>query len=376
MDNETIMTTDEEVIDTTDDIIETDVEETTEEVTNDDTTVEDESTEDDAPAIDEENPLAGNSGENIKNLIKNVENILKIMEEQWLTTCKEWNITNDQINKLHVWNLDHRTMLADDATDEEKNNWDPLNGINTLTEEAVVDIFGADNPIIGVEHTITLDRINDVFHDWFSYASARKEYKQIHDAYLELLETEEEKQLTILKEAIDKEEDLEKKAKLQESYDLYYNRKYLDFLNDPISDEQKNRIINVLKNEEKATYLINRTKTKLTQMKVAPAFILELSQFEKRFLDEKYHKCNQCLLVYFMQTLVYSNTYDKKDPGTNKAMCMIFGMDAYIRGTHKPEIMERIKNNIHGLLDQLIDDVPVPETSDEDESVDKTSEDI
>lgn len=303
----------------------------------------------------------------VKQMMKTAETMLKTMEDIWLSDAKEFHLTREHISELHAWNMNHRTPLPEDATDKERDEYDPVNGIESITEEEVNRIFGENHPIIGVEHTVTVDRINSVFHDWFAFVSAQRQYKNIHDAYMELLEADEEAQMNELKKAIDAEEDEEKKNKLQASYDMYYNRKYIDFMAEKMDDGTINRIINVLKDSAKAEYLIKRCKVRLKQLNISTNVILELSQFEKRFMEEKYHKCSQCVLVYFMQTLVYSNPHDKKDDARTKAVCMIFALDGIIKGTWKDERAERVMNNVRAFCDQLIDIVPTkPESASSD----------
>lgn len=326
----------------------------TEEVTTDEN-VSEETTTDENSSEEANSPF---TMDQIKQMMKTAETMLKTMEEIWLSDAKEYHITRDHITELHAWNMNHRIPLPDDATDKDRDDYDPVNGIESITEEEVNRIFGEDHPIIGVEHTVTVDRISTVFHDWFAFISAQRQYKNIHDAYMELLEADEEHQMDELKKAIDAEEDEEKKAKMQASYDLYYNRKYIDFLADKLDDAATNRIISTLKDSAKAEYLIKRCKARLKQLNISTNVILELSQFEKRFMEEKYHKCSQCVLVYFMQTLVYSNPHDKKDDARTKAVCMIFALDGVIKGTWKGERADRVMNNVRAFCDQLIDIVP------------------
>ena len=145
----------------------------------------------------------------------------------------------------------------------------------------------------------------------------------MHDAYIQLIELEEEKQIEQLKTLAETEEDPEKKAGMMESVDMYYNRKYLKWLADPMDDLAKKRILNALSDEKKAQYMINRCRDRLKQLKISSKFILELSQFEKRFLEEKYHKCSNVLLTYFMNTAIYMDPNNKKDDGRTKTVCMV-----------------------------------------------------
>lgn len=312
-------------------------------------------------AIDEEDPTSDESMANIRKIIQNIDQMLQIMKSQWDADVKEFNVTPEHINQLTKWNSDHRTELTEDATDAEKEAYDPLNGIRSITEEAALEIFGKDSNVICFEHSVTVDRIDAIMHDWFSYASAMREYKQIHDTYMELMDLKEEKNMEQLRVAIENTEDPETKAKLQSAYDLYFNRKYLDFMAEPLDEKTIGHIINVLTDDKKTSYVMNRCKDKLKQCKISSKFILEISQFEKRYLEEKYWKCSQCILSYFMNLMAYSNASDKSDPDRTKAVCMVFALDGIIQGTWKDDRKDHVIKNLCAFLDQLIDKVPTKE---------------
>jgi len=307
---------------------------------------------------DPENPINEISVKQITELMKQVAEMVKIMENQWNMSKNEFKLTDTHMKKLYQYNETHRTELADDATPEEQEKWDRFNGLDSIPEEVVEEIFGEGHPIIGVMHTQTIDRIKDCVNDFFSWMASVKEYRQIHDAYLELIEMEEQKNIEQLKEIAEKEEDPEKKAKMEASIKLYYNRKYLEFLAEPLTDKDKERLVNAFKDEKKISYWLQRTRDKLKQIKVSEKFILEISQFEKRYLEEKYHKCSNMMLLYFMQTIVYSSMSDKDGEGRNKVICMVFALDGIIRKTWNEETTERVLTNIKAFLDQVIDLLP------------------
>lgn len=309
---------------------------------------------------DPENPITAESIEQIGKLLKQVEEMVRIMEAQWNGSKDEFKLIDTHMKQLYQYNESHRTEMPEGLSEEEQDKWDRFNGLDNIPEETVLEIFGEGHPIIGVMHTVTIDRIKDVVNDFFGWMSAMKEYRQIHDAYLQLIELEEEKKINILKLTAEKEEDPEKKIAMEESIKLYYNRKYLEFLAEPMTDEDKNRLAKTFSDAKKIQYLFDRTRTKLKQLNISEKFILEISQFEKRYLPEKYHKCSNIMLLYFMQNIVYADMHDKKGAGRNKVVCMIFGLDGIIRKTWKPEISERIMNNIMAMEDQIIDLLPEP----------------
>jgi len=64
------------------------------------------------------------------------------------------------------------------------------------------------------------------------------------------------------------------------------------------------------------------------------------------------------MLLYFMQTIVYSSMSDKDGEGRNKVICMVFALDGIIRKTWNEETTERVLTNIKAFLDQVIDLLP------------------
>ena len=309
---------------------------------------------------DEENPVNETSIKQIGQLLKQVEEMVRIMEGHWNASKREFKLTDTHMKQLYQYNDEHRTEMPEGLSEEEQQQWDRFNGLDNITEEKVLEIFGEGHPIIGIEHTQSIDRIKDCVQDFFSWMSSLKEYRQIHDAYLQLIEIEEQKNIEILQVAADKEEDPEKKVKMEEAIKLYYYRKHLEFLADEMDELDRARIVEAFSDEKKIEYWLNRTRDKLKQIKISDKFILEISQFEKRYLEEKYHKCSNILLLYFMHTIVYSNMHDNNDPGRNKAVCMIMALDGIIRKTWSAELSEKILNNIRLMEDQFINLLPEP----------------
>jgi hypothetical protein len=262
---------------------------------------------------------------------------------------------------LYGYNEEHAQPMPEGLSEEEAAKWDPFNGLDSLTEEKALEIFGEGHPIIGLEHTITMDRVKSVIQDFFSWMTAVREYRQIHDSYMELIELSEEKEIESLKEYRDKVEDPEKKEQIQKAVDLYYNRKYMDFLAEPLSDKQIGILVKAYSDEKKIGYWIERARVKLNQLKISPKVILEVAQFEKRFLPEEYHGQVNILLLHFINMVVYSDVYNKADSQRNKVVCMVFGLDKIIRNVWPAETRERIINNIITFEKQFVGKLPKPE---------------
>lgn len=314
-----------------------------------------------AKAIEDPNdPLNAVSMKNLVALLKQVGEMVKVMETQWASSKEEFKLTDSHMKQLYQYNEEHKQEMPEYLTDEEKESWDHFNGLNDIPEEKVIEIFGEGHPIIGVMNTQTIDRIKSVTSEFFSWMAILKEYGQINKAYLELIEAQEEDQIAALKEVMNKEEDPEKKKKLSDSIDLYYNRKYLDFLADELTDKEIERLANAFKDEKKIEYWLHRAQDKLKQLKISSKIIAEISQFEKRFLDEKYHNQSNILLLYFLQTVTYAKCSEKNDADRNKVVCMTIMLDSIIRNNTTEEVRTRVLNNIMAFEDQFIEKLAKP----------------
>lgn len=312
---------------------------------------------------DPDNPFNDVSEKQLRQLMDNVKESVQVMESLWRSTQKEFDITTSHVNQLYKFNNDHLTPLPDITVGPgevmyEERSYDPLNGLDHLTEEDVVSIFGADSKIIGVTHSQTLDRVKEVLGDYIAWSSAMGEYKEVIDAYNQLIELEEEKNIQILKARADAETDPEKKEKMQQALDTYYKRKYLGFLVDEVDDEMKKRIAAAWKDSQKIQYWMNRARDKLSRLRISTKCILEMSQFEKRYLDEKYHRISNILLVYFLCLVTYCSVDNKQDANRNKAVCMVLSLDGIIRKSVSEEVREKVLNNVIAFEEQMLQVIP------------------
>ena len=89
----------------------------------------------------------------------------------------------------------------------------------------------------------------------------------------------------------------------------YYNKKYIDFIADPLSEIEIERLVKNYNDGKKIQYYTNRAIDKLKSIHVSTKFILEISQFEKRFLPEEYHGNSNILLLWFMQKIIFSDPH-------------------------------------------------------------------
>ena len=303
--------------------------------------------------LNEENPLNKMSMQEIAAMLKKVKELVEISQSGWEATRKEFNLNDSHMKALYEFNLNNRDPLPEAIPgDSSEKEYDPNNGLLKITEEDVIKIFGEDHPVIGITHDVTKDRIKAIMEEFISWMSILREYSNIHNAYMELIEFQEESEINKLREIAEKETDEEKKKKALEGIEKYYYIKYFDYLREEVPELTKLHIIKTFHDENKAQYWIEKGRTKLKQLNLPQKFILEISQFEKRFLDEKYHSQNNLLLLYFLSTLNYTQFNSSDD--RSKAVSFVIMMDRFIRNQIKPEMKERILFNIIGLEDQFI----------------------
>lgn len=319
--------------------------------------VEKDATEEEAFQLDEDNPLNDMSKQQLTALLKRVKDIAEFAQSQWEASKREFSLKDEYMRALYEFNLKNRDNPPEGKKEDDP-EYDRFNGLNKITEKDVVDIFGEEHAIIGITHEVTVDRIKGVMNDFFSWMNVLREYTNVHNAYLELIEFQEEAQIMKLKEIAENETDGEKKAIGLKAVEDYYRIKYLDFLRDELSEDTKNRIIEAFSNEKKVSYWIEKGREKLKQLSLSPKFILEISQFEKRFLDEKYHSQSNILLLYFLNMISYTNLAERKDPARSSIISLVITMDKLIRGLLKPEVKERVLFNVVGLEDQFVGKLP------------------
>ena len=312
---------------------------------------------------DIDNPLTKENMLNIRNWIKQAAEAVQIMRNVWESDMEEYKVTVDHMNQLYQYNVQNR-ISKEDSVLKEGEEYDILNGLNKIPMDEIKKIFGEDHTIIGVDGSQTIDRIKTVAGDYFNWVSMMKEYTQLHNAYLTLIEFEEDKKMEEMRKLAEKEEDDEKRMKMLRSIDTYYSNKYLDFLGDELKERSFKGILSAFSDERKVDYWIKRTRDKLKQLKLSSKFILEISQFEKRYLEEKYHKASNILLLYFMNKIIYSNMYETNSIDRAQCICMVITLDNLICNRLDDERKERVLNNVKALVGKFIDKLPEakPET--------------
>ena len=304
--------------------------------------------------------LNGHSLDEIGNMLANLRDILKILESNWKEDVRTFHLTHDQMEKLYQYNITHRTPKPENPVLDEEGKeipWDATNGVKCLTEEEAFEIFGENHRIIGITHDVTMDRVTDVFDDFYNWITALTEYKSIDKEFRELVNEKEDQQIQLLAELIKNETDPEKQEKMQKSMDLYYDRRQLRFLSTALDDEGRKRLVSWIMDENKLRYTMNRLVDKMKQMGYPAMIIAQLSQFESSILEEKYHKCDGIMLMYYASLIIYG---DRNSTASNHATLLMVQLDALMRNQLSEQDHNIILNNLHGFLDPFLELIPDP----------------
>lgn len=301
------------------------------------------------------------SVEDMNGLIKQMRQMVGTMEVMWNNNRNQYNITDEHIKKLNEFNIAHRISEDDfnkNKPEGSEENFDPLNGLKQLTEQDVIDIFGPESLIITPDnHEETIKTIKEVLESFLVWLKSLNQFKEIYNSYMKLLDENEQRQIDQLAEIAEKEEDPEKKAKMQKALEAYYSIKYLDFLKEKVDEEKIKHLCVYYTNQEKMNYLISRTREILTKGGFSNAFILEMSKFETRFLEEKYHEQDNILLTWFFNLVVYGNMRSKASKDKAIVSSFIITMNQFIMGQLDEKGKQRVLENIIAFEDQMLEPV-------------------
>lgn len=296
----------------------------------------------------------------IRSTIKNLTKTVNYIQTIWFETKDQYQLTSEQMYKLHKFNQDHLTPKQG----EDDDNSYEFNGVDKLTYEDVKDIFG-ENHHFTKSFTYDVDGITDIikssFADYINFIRFTKELQDTDIAYRKLLDLKEEQEMLKLAEVAVNETDPDKKAEMQKSIDQYYNVKLMNYLRNPLTDMEKKVFIDAFGDERKIKYYIDRSRDKLTQMGISQTYILEISNLEKIHLPERYHMLSNMVLLYFMRSIIHTdvanNISERSKYEYSRIIAMINALDMVIRKTGTQENIQKIKNNIMAFLDQLIEDI-------------------
>ncbi len=306
--------------------------------------------------INEDEPLSDENIHSIEKLMKQIKNMLEILYDIWNKTKSTWQLTNTQMMKLHEYNLSH-INIPDNSEDDE---YDQYNGVDDISFEDIKSIFGQNHPITKISSDKERKNVvKECIQDCFNYINILQEYNQTDIAYRKLLELREDQEIDKLISIANNESDPDKKSLLIKSIDQYNSNKHMDYLRDPLSDNEKNIFINTFGDKNKIDYWVKRSIAKLEQLNIDKKFILSISGLEKIHLPERYHLLSNMTLLYFMRSIIFSDTANNNSNKTDrsKIIAMINALDVVVRDSSTLEHKTRILNNIMAFLDQLIEPV-------------------
>lgn len=305
----------------------------------------------DSEDVDEGLPDIKTLGQIVVNCKKIMENMAKL----WLVTAREYHISDTIMRKLSVYNDQYRTKPDPELSKEELKEFDHLNGLDHLTLEDAIAIFGSNHICIKPTIEETRETIKTVASTFFDYAVAKREYMTINSAYLKYVEEQEVGEAERLQKMIEAETDPEKKKTLEDALHHYNWLKHLGFLAEPLSEKHLERIKIGLVDPKKAEYWLRRSSEKLGQLKADPQFIPMLYHFEEKNLDQKYRKLNNCLMIHFMTICIAADMHSPRDDYRNMARCFFIGIHSLWRGLLSEKARETVMKNIVAFEDQLID---------------------
>ena len=165
--------------------------------------------------------------EDMNKLISYLGNMVGTIEQMLTNYRAIYKMGDPEFKALYDFNMEHREERPEDVSEEK---YDRFNGLDKLTEEDVVKIFGKDSPIIEPEHTKTKKKKKKVVDTFISFLTGQQQYNLVYNNYTQLIEDNENDRMNELKEMAEKETNEDTKAKMLKAYNEYYAIKYLDFL--------------------------------------------------------------------------------------------------------------------------------------------------
>lgn len=288
----------------------------------------------------------------IPDMLKMVKESLTIFEQVWNDTRKTYELTDKQMIAVSQFNKTHKDPKPEgydeDKIENEEDKYDPFNGIDKMSEEDVTEIFGENSKIKGLSHNLTLEHIKEAAKELTDYVEARENYHQMSRAYLMLVDTREEYELSQLLIEAQKHDNEEVKQKVIDQVNYIRDQKNVAFLanEDDLTERELDYIISAYDEEKKIQYLMNRTLDKMERIGLSSGMLVEFNNFEKRYLPEKYHKYTNMLLVYLLRLIAYSNPNNKNDNLANNARSLMLAIDGVTRNSLTDERKQNIIDNV------------------------------
>ena len=325
--------------------------------------VEEEKTDDDETTSEENNNESEEDKKNETLPIKQLQDFLKIvsntihqMESKLRMINSQLKLTQPIIKKIYDYNMKHAIPLPEEATAEAHVKYDHFNGLDNITLDELKEILGSDHQLVHGNLKDNIEMIKNAMGLFINWLASVKEYKNASKEYQEILDAEQYKNIEVLKNILENDPDNPDREKIEASLNSYYNNLYLNFLAIPLGDDAVDRLVNVFNNKEKFEYWENRAATKLKQIGVVPLTIVELASFEKKYLEEKYHKCSNMLALYVMNLARYAHNDDSSPNNMKRKILLITSiLHKLIEGIMQDDQKEKVLNNVRAFLDQFID---------------------
>lgn len=309
--------------------------------------------------IDPSKPITQRDIDNVGRFINQFADTVRTIQKIWLDTKAELKLTDTQIKAVYNFNIQNRDPEPDPAEGEDAPEYDRYNGVLKMTDADITNVFGDGHPIWGVDLSQTRDRIHGALQEFIEYAAIMKEFRDLNNNYAKLQNMYEDDQMEQLQKIADEKEDPTEKAELQRNIDNYWRNRYLGFLTDPVDEATINRIVLAYSDRRKCEYWRDRSLRKMKQLHMSPNFLMELYNFEEIKMDEKYAGLNNILLLYFMHTVTYINTYDKDDIRRPYSVFMFNTLDNLIQNRiDDPEKRQLVLDNVATLLDNFMGKLP------------------
>jgi len=319
--------------------------------------------------VDESSDNDNNSGESeedkkketlpisqLQDFLRMVSSTIKQMESKWRMVSSQLKLTQPIIKKIYTYNNEHAIPLPEEATAEAHVQYDHFNGLDNITLNELKEILGPDHQLVHGNLKDNIEMIKNAMGLFINWLASLKEYKSAYKEYQEILDAEQYKNIEVLKNILESDPENPDREKIEAALNSYYDNLYLNFLSTPLSDEVIARLINVFNDKEKFDYWENRAAAKLKQIGVVPLTIVELASFEKKYLDEKYHKCSNMLALYVMNLARYARNDDKSPNNMKRKILLITStLHKFIEGNMKDEQKEKVLENVKAFLDQFLD---------------------
>jgi len=292
----------------------------------------------------------------LHNFLKMAGDTIRQMEAKWRMIQSELRLTQPIIKKIYDYNMEHAIPLPEEATAEAHVQYDHFNGLDNITLEELKELLGEEHQLTKGDLKENVTDLKNAMGLFMSWLTSIREYKEAYKNYEDILDAEQFKNVEVLKNLLETEEDPEKREKMQAALNDYYDKLYLNFLAIPMSEEDVDRLVNVFVSPEKFSYWEARAADKLKQIGVAPLTIVEMAQFEKKFLEEKYYKCSNMIALYIMHIARFARNDDNSINNTKRKILIITStLHKIIDGSMQDDQKQKVLDNIRAFLDQFLD---------------------